>query len=70
MVPVETFSGPAALQASKAGHQPGGNMQRNYDGLPAASNVEQAIIQAQLLILKARERDARNLSRSAGLSHS
>ena len=45
-------------------------MQRSYDGLPAASNVEQAIIQAQLLILKARERDARNLSRSPGLSHS
>jgi hypothetical protein len=30
-------------------------MQRNYDGLPAAPSVEQAIIRAQLLILKGRE---------------
>ncbi|HEX2220719.1 MAG TPA: hypothetical protein VHG35_18115 [Gemmatimonadales bacterium] len=31
-------------------------MRRNYDGLPAAPSVEQSIIQAQLLILKTRER--------------
>jgi hypothetical protein len=31
-------------------------MQQNYHGLPAASSVEQAIILAQLLILKGRER--------------
>jgi hypothetical protein len=48
---------------SEAGHQPGGIMQRNYDGLPAAPSVEQAIIQAQLLILKARERDGRSQRR-------
>lgn len=33
-------------------------MQQKYFGLPAASSVEQAIIQAQLLILKAREPSA------------
>jgi hypothetical protein len=36
-------------------------MQRSYYGLPAAPSVVQAIIQAQLLILKARERETRNL---------
>ena len=33
-------------------------MQRMYDGLPAAPTVEEAIIRAQLLILRARERGA------------
>ena len=37
-------------------------MQRYYYGLPAAPSVAEAIIQAQLLILKAREREARNHS--------
>jgi hypothetical protein len=36
-------------------------MQRSYYGLPAAPSVAQAIIQAQLLILKASERETRNL---------
>ena len=36
-------------------------MRQKYYGLPAAISVEQAIIQAQLLILKAREQEARNL---------
>ena len=36
-------------------------MQRSYYGLPAAPSVAEAIIQAQLLILKARERETRNL---------
>ena len=36
-------------------------MRQKYYGLPAASSVEEAIIQAQLLILKAREHEARNL---------
>jgi hypothetical protein len=36
-------------------------MRQNYDGLPAAPSLELAIVQAQLLILKAHERQARNL---------
>ncbi len=43
-------------------------MQRIYDGLPAAPSVEQAIIRAQLLILKAHEHQARNLRRARCLS--
>ena len=43
-------------------------MQRIYDGLPAAPNVEQAIIRAQLLILKAYEREAWNHHRARSLS--
>jgi hypothetical protein len=39
---------------------PEGAMQRSYYGLPAAPSVAEAIIQAQLLILKARERETRN----------
>jgi len=39
-------------------------MQRSYYGLPAAPSVAEAIIQAQLLILKARERETRNLERA------
>jgi hypothetical protein len=35
-------------------------MQRSYYGLPAAPSVAEANIQAQLLILKARERESRN----------
>jgi len=35
-------------------------MKRYYYGLPAASSVAEAIIQAQLLILKAREHETRN----------
>jgi hypothetical protein len=31
-------------------------MQRTYEGLPAAPTLEQAIIRAQLLILKSSER--------------
>ena len=33
-------------------------MQPNYDGLPAAASVEQAIVLAQLLILRDLERRA------------
>jgi hypothetical protein len=35
-----------------------GTVQPNYDGLPAAASVEQAIIQAQLLIRRDLERRA------------
>ncbi len=33
-------------------------MQQNYDGLPAAASVEQAIVLAQLIILRDLERQA------------
>jgi hypothetical protein len=33
-------------------------MQRNYDGLPAAASFEQAIVLAQLIILRDLERKA------------
>jgi hypothetical protein len=36
-------------------------MRGNYDGLPPAASVEQAILLAQLLILKDRERRAPRL---------
>jgi hypothetical protein len=39
-------------------------MDRNYDGLPAAGSMEQAIILAQLLILRDLDRRARHVSRS------
>jgi hypothetical protein len=42
-------------------------MQRIYDGLPAAPSVEQAIIRAQLLILKSSEREPGNLHRPSCL---
>ncbi len=42
-------------------------MQRIYDGLPAAPSVEQAILRAQLLILKSAEREAWNLPRPSCL---
>jgi hypothetical protein len=35
-------------------------MERFYYGLPAAASVAEAIIQAQLLILQARERESRD----------
>jgi hypothetical protein len=38
-----------------------GTMQREYRGLPAAASVEQAIVLAQLLILKDLERRAPRL---------
>ncbi|HZI74140.1 MAG TPA: hypothetical protein VFD73_08990 [Gemmatimonadales bacterium] len=34
-------------------------MPKNYDGLPAAANVEQAIVLAQLMILRDLERRAK-----------
>jgi hypothetical protein len=34
-------------------------MSKNYDGLPAAANVEQAIVLAQLMILRDLERRAK-----------
>jgi hypothetical protein len=51
----------AALQTSAQATNPEGIMERNYYGLPAAPSVAQAIIQAQLLILKASQRETRNL---------
>jgi hypothetical protein len=36
-------------------------MRGNYDGLPAAASVEQAIVLAQLLILRDLERRARGM---------
>jgi hypothetical protein len=42
-------------------------MRQNYDGLPAAPSLEQAIVQAQLLLLKAHERQSRNLRRARRL---
>jgi hypothetical protein len=36
-------------------------MQRNYDGLPAATNVEQSIVLAQLIILRDLERRAEQM---------
>jgi hypothetical protein len=33
-------------------------MERNYEGLPAAANVEQSIVLAQLMILRDLERRA------------
>jgi hypothetical protein len=38
----------------------------NYDGLPAAANVEQAIILAQLLILRDLERRAKLMAERPG----
>jgi hypothetical protein len=43
-------------------------MQRIYEGLPAAPSVEQAIIRAQLLILKTYEREASHLLGAPRLS--
>ena len=48
-----------AIQTKKLGrtHQPGGmTMKMHFEGLPAAANVEQSIIQAQLQIVKDLER--------------
>jgi hypothetical protein len=36
-------------------------MQRNYDGLPAAASFEQAIVLAQLIILRDLERRAEQI---------
>jgi hypothetical protein len=38
---------------------------KNYDGLPAATNVEQAIVLAQLLILRDLEKQAALLRKQA-----
>jgi hypothetical protein len=40
-------------------------MQRNYDGLPAATSFEQAIVLAQLIILRDLERKAQRTSEQA-----
>lgn len=37
-------------------------MQPNYDGLPAAATVEQAIVLAQLIILRDLERRAQRIA--------
>ena len=36
-------------------------MERNYDGLPAAASIEQAIVLAQLIILRDLERRAERI---------
>jgi hypothetical protein len=36
-------------------------MQQNYDGLPAAASIEQAIVLAQLIILRDLERRAEQI---------
>ena len=43
-------------------------MRRNYEGLPAAANVEQAIILAQLLILKDLEKRAQAVQTDQALT--
>ena len=40
-------------------------MQPNYDGLPAAATVEQAIVLAQLIILRDLERKAQRAAEQA-----
>jgi hypothetical protein len=41
-------------------------MSKNYDGLPAAANVEQSIVLAQLMILRDLERRAKLIAEQAG----
>jgi hypothetical protein len=40
-------------------------MSKNYDGLPAAANVEQSIVLAQLMILQDLERRAKLIAEQA-----
>jgi len=61
MVPAELLHARRHYRHRRPATNPEGTMQRYYYGLPAAPSVAQAIIQAQLLILKAQERETRNL---------
>jgi hypothetical protein len=61
MVPGELPDPRRHYRQQQSATNPEGTMQRYYYGLPAASSVAEAILQAQLLILKARERETRNL---------
>jgi hypothetical protein len=64
MVPAELPNARRHYRHRRPTINPEATMQRYYYGLPAAPSVAEAIIQAQLLILKAREREARNHSRA------
>ena len=58
MVPAELPPAWPHYTQQRRATNPEGRMQRSYYGLPAAPSLEQAIIRAQLLILKAYERGA------------
>ena len=60
MVPAELPPAWPHYTQQRRATNPEGRMQRSYYGLPAAPSVAEAIIQAQLLILKAREGETRN----------
>jgi hypothetical protein len=61
MVPAELPHAQRHYRPQQSAINPEGTMRRYYYGLPAAPSVAEAILQAQLLILKARERETRNL---------
>jgi hypothetical protein len=60
MVPTELPQARRHYRPQRPTIDPERTMERFYYGLPAAASVAEAIIQAQLLILQARERESRD----------